>query len=144
VVATIDRTRQGDGYKSANSLNARFGATSQQHQGAPVMDWLNHHGKSLVERFDAHSYRILLDAMDTHNIATSRGFYSEVLRSMDLPIMIGSISSDVLYRPNEQEELATYLPKAQHITIESRHGHDGFLIDAEQFARPIADFLTVV
>jgi len=63
---------------------------------------------------------------------------------MDLHIMIGSISSDVLYRPNEQEELATYLPDAQHITIESRHSHNGFLIDAEQFARPIADFLAVV
>lgn len=131
-------------YRSADSLNARFGATSQQHQGAPVMDWLNHHGKSLVERFDAHSYRILLDAMDTHNIAISRGFYTEVLRTMDLPVMIGSISSDVLYRPREQAELATYLPNAQHITIDSNHGHDGFLIDAKQFARTIADFLAVV
>jgi homoserine O-acetyltransferase len=128
-------------YRLAESLNQRFGSKDNDDSSSPVIAWLHHHGKSLVERFDAHSYRILLDAMDCHDVSAHRGFYREVLRSMSLPMMIGSIDTDVLYRPSEQAELVTYLPNAYHVTISSRHGHDGFLMDAEQFAQPISDFL---
>jgi len=131
-------------YRSAESLNQRFGSKNIADSSSPVIDWLHHHGKSLIERFDAHSYRILLDAMDCHDVSADRGFYMDVLRSMNLPMMIGSIDTDVLYRPSEQAELVNYLPNAYHVTINSRHGHDGFLMDAEQFTQPISNFLATL
>jgi|GEM_PF-2972442 len=52
--------------------------------------------------------------------------------------------TDVLHRPSEQAELVTYLPNAYHVIINSPHGHDGFLMDAEQFAQPISNFLATL
>ena len=109
---------------------------------------MNENGKESPPKIDknieAPPLRIKLDAMDCHDVSADRGFYMDVLRSMNLPMMIGSIDTDLLYRPSEQAELVTYLPNAYYVTINSRHGHDGFLMDAEQFARPISNFLATV
>jgi homoserine O-acetyltransferase len=129
------------GYRSPASLERRFGRTSNLDGKFAVNAWLQFHGGALVDRFDAHSYRLLLDAMDTHDLARGRGDYAQVLQTMKLPIMIGSISSDALYVPSDQYELAHGLPLARLVQIDSDQGHDGFLIDAEQFAPELRRFL---
>ena len=72
----------------------------------------------------------LTEAMDSHDIARGRGAYERVLASIRQRALIVSIDSDVLYPPDEQEELAMLMPNAMLQTIASPHGHDGFLIDA--------------
>lgn len=122
-------------YRSPDSLDERFGR--QRAAGAVLAGdalargWLRHHGRSLAERFDANSYLRLLDAMDTHDLGRGRGDYGRVLRSISVPVLIGSLRSDALYVPAEQRELARLIPGARLLEIDSRHGHDGFLIDAE-------------
>jgi homoserine O-acetyltransferase len=126
-------------YRSARSLDARFG----RHPGGAVFgdraarpaapavaNWLAHHGASLVARFDALSYWRLLEAMDSHDLARGRGAYREVLRRIQLPVLVVSIPTDALYVPDEQRELAAALPDAELVDLDSEHGHDGFLIDA--------------
>ncbi len=132
------------GYRSTCSLDTRFGRlpASGEADGFAVRDWLRFHGESLVARFDAHSYRMLIDAMDTHDLARGRGNYPEVLAAMRLPVLIGSIASDALYQPHEQIELVRLLPQAQMLAIDSLHGHDGFLIDAPAYAKELAAFLS--
>jgi homoserine O-acetyltransferase len=129
-------------YRSPQSLGKRFGrATGDEVFGrraqAPndlaVSGWLRHHGQTLVDRFDANSYRRLLDAMDTHDLARGRGDYETVLRSIEQPVLVGSLSSDALYVPAEQHELARLIPGARLVEIDTAHGHDGFLIDAQAF-----------
>ncbi|MFZ4538976.1 homoserine O-acetyltransferase MetX [Propionivibrio sp.] len=129
-------------YRSPQSLARRFGRASgaevfgtQAHSPneLAVHGWLRHHGKKLVDRFDANSYRRLLDAMDTHDLSRGRGDYESVLRGIRQPVLVGSISSDGLYVPAEQHELARLIPGARLVEIDSEHGHDGFLIDAEAF-----------
>lgn len=111
-------------YRSALSL-------SRQHRSpGAVADWLKHHGASLVARFDAHSYRVLLDALDSHDLARDRGTLAEVLHTIRIPVLVVSIASDALYRPEEQAALAAMLPQAHLEVIESIYGHDGFLIEA--------------
>lgn len=130
------------GYRSAQSLQHRFGRASGAEVFGDQADspddlaasgWLRHHGRALTERFDANSYRRLLDAMDTHDLARGRGDYASVLRSIAQPVLIGSIASDALYVPRDQHELARLIPGARLVEIDSAHGHDGFLIDAPSF-----------
>jgi homoserine O-acetyltransferase len=137
-------------YRSAQSLDRRFGRDS----GAEVFGdrartpddfaaraWLRHHAQALVERFDANCYLTLIDAMDTHDLARGRGDFDAVLRGIRQPVLVGSIVSDALYVPAEQRALAGALPNAQLFDIDSEHGHDGFLMDAERFEPAIRRFV---
>ncbi len=128
-------------YRTARSLDARFGRHSGDavfgeratRPGAPaVANWLSHHGESLVARFDALSYWRLLDAMDSHDLGRGRGSYREVARRIQQPVLVVSIPTDTLYVAAEQIELAEVLPDAELVELDSEHGHDGFLIDAER------------
>jgi len=49
--------------------------------------------------------------------------------------------SDVLYPIQEQKDLADMLPNSTLAIIHSEDGHDGFLLEQEQVAKHIADFL---
>ncbi|MBW7901755.1 MAG: homoserine O-acetyltransferase [Rhodocyclaceae bacterium] len=140
-------------YRSPDSLARRFGRASGgeifgERAQAPVdyavKGWLRHHGRALVERFDANSYRTLLDAMDSHDLARGRGVYEEVLQRIRQPALIGSVSSDALYVPADQRSLALLLPNARFFEIDSAHGHDGFLIDAERFEPTVRQFVDTV
>lgn len=136
-------------YRSPGSLTGRFGRLREADvfgQGCDaqgdfaVNNWLRHHARMLVERFDANSYRVLLDAMDTHDLARRRGEVAEVLRRIHQPVLVGSIDTDTLYVPSDQHELARLLPDATLLAIDSPHGHDGFLIDAARFQADLLAF----
>ncbi len=136
-------------YRSPESLAQRFGRAAGgevfgQESDDPgdfaVNGWLRHHGRSLVERFDANSYRVLLDALDTHDVARRRGDYQSVLQSIRVPVLVGSIRSDALYCPSDQKELARLIPGARLLHIHSSHGHDGFLIDAAAYQADLVGF----
>lgn len=137
-------------YRSPGSLGERFGRRSGSEvfcdqartpDELAVKGWLHYHGQALVERFDANAYRVLLDAMDTHDLGRGRGGYAAVLRQIQQPVLVGSIASDALYVPADQQELAGQLPAAQWLAIDSGHGHDGFLIDAPRFEPEIRRFV---
>jgi homoserine O-acetyltransferase len=118
-------------YRSRASLEHRF---SRDHGGDgrfAVLGWLSHHGRALVERFDAACYVALTRAMDTHDVGRGRGEWRQALESVRIPALVVSVDSDVLYPPAEQAELAAALPAARLVTLSSPHGHDAFLIEAE-------------
>lgn len=121
-------------YRSPCSLARRF-----LPQGG-VGRWLQHHGEKLVARFDANSYRVLLDALDSHDLARDRGTLAEALHALRIPVLVVSIASDALYLPEEQTALAALLPDARLRTMDSLHGHDGFLIDAEHIESLVRTF----
>jgi len=107
-----------------------------------VEDYLRAQGSKFNERgFDAGAYVRLTEAMDSHDMGRNRGDYYDVLRSIKIPVLIASISSDVLYPVSEQLELAQYLPNSQHHMIESPEGHDGFLLEAAKTGLLVRGFL---
>lgn len=128
-------------YRTARSLDARFGrhpgaalfgARAARPDAPAVANWLSHHGRGLVARFDALSYWRLLESMDSHDLGRGRGSYREVARRIQQPVLVVSIPSDALYVAAEQQELAEVLPDAELVELDSEHGHDGFLIDADR------------
>jgi homoserine O-acetyltransferase len=56
----------------------------------------------------------------------------KVLEQLKIPILVIGIDSDILYPPAEQQELADALPLGELQIIESKHGHDAFLINFDQ------------
>ena len=139
-MATYRSPRSLDERFGRRSGHAVFGADSDVPDDYAVNGWLRHHGRSLTERFDANSYRILIDALDTHDLARGRGDYEAVLRAIRQPVLVGSIDTDGLYVPSDQWELVRLIPNATLLAIDSVHGHDGFLIDAARFHDALLEF----
>ena len=79
--------------------------------------------------------------MDSHDVSRGRGEYTQVLNSIQQPILVLGIRSDVLYPIHEQQELRDYLGNADFHILESDEGHDGFLIEQEQVGRHLQRFL---
>jgi homoserine O-acetyltransferase len=128
-------------YRSRGSFESRF-ARSRQGRGElfQVESYLRHQGRKLIERFDANAYVTLTKAMDAHDVGAGRAGYEEALRSIAQPALIVAIPSDVLYPPEEQEELAAFMPRAELRQLDSPHGHDAFLIDMEPLNELIVTF----
>ncbi|MBF8169855.1 homoserine O-acetyltransferase [Streptomyces olivaceus] len=135
-------------YRSEPELQDRFG---RAHQGAEdpwrggryqVDSYLGHHAAKLVRRFDAGSYVVLSEAMNSHDIGRGRGGVRAALRRVTAPALVAGVDSDRLYPPSQQAELAAGITTADRLRlIESRHGHDGFLIAVEQVAALVAELL---
>jgi homoserine O-acetyltransferase len=51
-----------------------------------------------------------------------------------------SISSDLLFPPQEVKRHVPLTPGAQYHEIESLYGHDGFLLENEKLDRTIKEF----
>src|SRR5690606_1219946 len=96
-----------------------------------VGTYLAHQGRKLVERFDANCYVKLTLSMDTHDVARGRGEYFDVLASISQPALAIGIDTDILYPVDEQRELAEHMPNARLAVLESRHGPEAFLIEAD-------------
>ncbi len=107
-----------------------------------VENYLHYQGEKLVQRFDANTYLYLSRAMDFHDLARRRAPLPEVLARIQAPGLFIGISSDILYPPREQQEMARRVPAASYREIQSPHGHDAFLIEFEQLNRFIGEFLS--
>ncbi len=126
-------------YRSRPGFEQRFGRDRREGR-YEVARYLEHQGRKLVDRFDANSYLTLLAAMDSHDLARGRGSLESVLRNLELPVLVVSSSTDVLYPAEEQIELATLLPRADYVELASAHGHDAFLIEQGAVNRILQDF----
>ena len=113
-----------------------------------VESYLHHHGEKLVRRFDANSYIVLNRAMDLHDCARGRSSMEKAFARLAAPVLTISISSDVLYQPRLQTDLADLARGAgvhvEHQYIESPHGHDGFLLESDAVGAAMAKFLDTV
>ncbi len=127
-------------YRSFENFQSRFGRDIQEDGLFGVESYLRYQGRKLVERFDANTYVTLTKAMDMHDLSRGRGPYESVLGSLQIPVEILSIISDVLYPKEEQEELGRLMPKSRVIYLDEPYGHDAFLIDIEKVSRMVVEF----
>ena len=127
-------------YRSWDSFAERFGREEREEDVYQVQSYLRHQGEKINERFDANTYVTLTHAMHTHDLARGRGEYPDVLATIEQPALVVSVSTDALYPPAEQLELAEHMPNAQYKILDSQHGHDGFLIETEKLGEMIARF----
>jgi homoserine O-acetyltransferase len=133
-------------YRSELELEERFGRArtsgSSFAEGFQVESYLEHHGRRLVERFDAESYETITRAMDMHDVTIGRGDLAATLGSIAIPSLSVGISSDVLYPPREQRAIAELIPNGIYAEIGSPCGHDAFLIEYDQLNILLGSFLS--
>ena len=145
-------------FRSDNVFTERFGRSLTDQaaigdtfglwQEFEVERYLHYHGDKLVRRFDANSYLIIGKAMDLHDVARGRGGLEAAMARIRVPNLTMGISSDFLYPPYQQRQMARMLSRtglpSSYIEIDSPHGHDAFLIHVDQVGEPIAKFLAQV
>jgi homoserine O-acetyltransferase len=108
---------------------------------AAIVSLLERQGQELVERFDANSYITLTRAMSRHDVGRDRGGLAAALARITARVHVVSVSSDRLFPPIRQQQLADALPAgAAYTSLQSDLGHDGFLEEIAQL-RPILDQL---
>ena len=127
-------------YRSKPSFDERFGRRMQSADVYAMESYLRYQGQQLVDRFDAATYMALTRAMDTHDVARGRGDFEAVLHGIRQPALVVSIDSDVLYYPEEQEEIARLVPNARLVRLASKDGHDAFLIDVDWLSDVVSEF----
>ncbi len=118
-------------YRTPAGLEHRFGRQQDGDGNFRVNSWLHAHGDKLVERFDATSYRALIDAMDTHDIGRARGGIAAALSTVASRLTGVGIAGDLLY-PAESVMEWTSASHARYESITSPHGHDAFLLETTQ------------
>jgi len=104
--------------------------------------YINYQGDKLVQRFNAYSYWQLTKSMDSHHLGRQRGGKLEpILASIHQKTLIIGISSDILCPLTEQQFLATHIPGATLIVIDSDYGHDGFMVESKIISQHLAEWL---
>lgn len=126
-------------YRSELELHERFGREEQDEpageSGRPrytVESYLDHHGGKLARRFDANSYAVLSEAMNSHDIGRGRGGLEAALAPFAGHLVVAPVDSDRLYPPRLSSEIAAARPGTRLRTIHSAVGHDGFLTEVDQ------------
>ena len=141
-------------YRSPSELNYRF-ERSWQSSISPlgasgkfaVESYLDFHGNKFTRRFDANSYMLLVQAMNSHDLGRDRGGVTAALSRISAKNLILGIDSDRLFPVENQvaiaREVSHNIDSGVAVVIHSEFGHDGFLIEAHlvgpQLARLLAN-----
>jgi homoserine O-acetyltransferase len=141
-------------YRSPSELNDRF-ERSWQSGVSPLGDsgrfavesYLDFHGNKFTRRFDANSYVLLVQAMNSHDIGRDRGGVTAALSRVTAKSLVLGIDSDRLMPVADQLAIAHGLPGTidggTATVIHSEFGHDAFLIEVEIVGPHLARLLAL-
>ncbi|MFJ1760720.1 homoserine O-acetyltransferase [Amycolatopsis sp. NPDC088138] len=128
-------------YRSEPELAERFGRSYQGDEDPlrggrfAVESYLDHHAEKLAGRFDANSYLVLTESMNTHDVGRDRGGVAAALGRVSARAVIGGVDSDRLYPLYQSAEIAAGISGGlEPAVVSSPYGHDSFLIETGQIA----------
>ncbi|MDR1534644.1 MAG: homoserine O-acetyltransferase [Planctomycetota bacterium] len=142
-------------YLSNEGMDSKFGRRLQNRnkpgygfdEEFEVESYLNHQGRSFVERFDANSYLYILRAMDYYDAAErwGRGDLVAACERLQSEILVASFSSDWLYTPDGCQQLVHAICRSgravTYADIPSQYGHDAFLVETERVGKLLSGAL---
>ncbi|MGR2753199.1 homoserine O-acetyltransferase MetX [Agromyces arachidis] len=110
-----------------------------------VESYLDFHGNKFTRRFDANSYLVLTESMNSHDIGRGRGGVAAALDRVDALALVLGIDSDRYFPLAGQRELARGLRRTVHgdepVVLRSDYGHDAFLIEDDAVGGALAALL---
>jgi homoserine O-acetyltransferase/O-succinyltransferase len=128
-------------YRSEADFGERFGRRREPDGRYAVTSYLEHQGHKLVDRFDGDTYRVLVEAIDGHDIGRDRGGARQALACLAAAgarLTGVGIEGDILYGPDQVRELVALAREAgvdaTYREIRSTKGHDAFLVEWDQLA----------
>ncbi|GAA4367975.1 homoserine O-acetyltransferase MetX [Agromyces bauzanensis] len=127
-------------YRTAAELNSRFERSWQSGLDPlggggrfAVESYLDFHGNKFTRRFDANSYVVLTQAMNSHDVGRGRGGVAPALDRITAASLVLGIDSDRYFSLDGQVEIAAVLRRSVHgpepVVLHSEYGHDAFLIE---------------
>ncbi len=141
-------------YLSEESMTAKFGRNLQDSKSFSfnfrrdfaVESYLEHQGQRFVERFDANSYFYITRAMDYFDLsARAGGDLAKAFAPMKAVALVVSFSSDWLFPTAESRKIVYAMLKnrsnVSFCEVESRYGHDAFLLEVDILGGMVRDFL---
>ena len=132
-------------YRSREEMDSRFGRDPQPVEDPgtggryAVESYLDNQAGKLSRRFDAASYVVLTRAMNSHDVGRGRGGTARALATVSARTTVVGIDSDRLYPLEQQVHIADHVPAARLVTVPSRYGHDGFLVETAAVAEVLAE-----
>jgi homoserine O-acetyltransferase len=137
-------------YRSEADFDERFGRRVEPDGTASIVSYLDHQGRKLVDRFDAATYRVLVGAMDRHDIGLGRGGAVAALSGLATSgtQLVGvGIEDDILYGPRQIHQLVDAAVAAgvdaEYREIHSTKGHDAFLVEWDQLTAILREAVSV-
>ena len=94
-------------------------------------------GEKLAKRFNAFSYYVLSKAMDSHDVSRDRMSLKNALQQVKADTLVLNIQADLLFPLEDQQLLVKHIKNAKLEIINSKFGHDGFLIETDQIKEVI-------
>jgi homoserine O-acetyltransferase len=136
-------------YRSQQEINLRFNRLPQAGEDPlggggrfAVESYLDHHAEKLTYRFDANSYLVLTEAMNSHDVGRGRGGVAAALGRITARTAVAAIASDRLYPPELNAELAAGIPDCAPLqVVDSPYGHDGFLVEVDKVGAILVELL---
>jgi homoserine O-acetyltransferase len=127
-------------YRSDVELDARFGTHVQDDGRFAVASYLDHHAAKLAARFDAGSYVVLTEAMNSWDVGRGRGGPAAALSRVTARSLVAGVDSDRLYPTGQQQRVADGLGVPLRV-IASPYGHDGFLLETSAVGALVRELL---
>lgn len=140
-------------YRSGPEWEERFGRqrkNSTENRFGPdflVEHYLEHQGErwaNASSRFDPNAYLILSKAMDLFDLSVEGDYEKGICRIKSKTLVMGSVS-DLLLPVWQQREIATILRKSGtrciYYEIDSKYGHDTFLVDVDTISAGVKGHL---
>lgn len=97
-----------------------------------VQTYQEYQGKKLCDRFDVYSYVRICESGDSHDVGRGRNGIANALSRISSNTLVVGITSDILFPPSTQKDLADHIPGSVYEEMSSDFGHDGFLIEHRQ------------
>ena len=126
-------------YRTPESLKQKFQRSKNNDQLFNIESWLNHHGKTLSERFQLSAYKMMNQILKTIDITRNRGNFVEVAKTISANIHIVTINSDLFFKAEDNWnafiDLKLHKDNVSIHELKSIHGHDAFLIEYNQLSK---------
>ena len=114
----------------------------EKTDGYKAASYIEYQGEKLAQRFNAASYWLLTKAMDSHQLMRGRNTsIQELLGTFQQKTLIIGISSDILCPLIEQKLLNRHIPGSTFIEIDSKYGHDGFMVESKIISQHLSEWL---
>ena len=108
---------------------------SEKLSNYKACSYQRYQGEKLAKRFNAFSYYVLTKALDSHNVGRKRNGVREALARVKAHTIVLGITTDNLFPVDEQKFIADCVPEADYFELDSKYGHDGFLIETTKITR---------
>lgn len=123
-------------YRSSKSYDARF--TPDE-----VVNYQRYQGNKFKESYDLSCYLTMLNVLDSHHLDRQRDDVDEVFQSLNTKVLTMGFTDDLLYPDDQVRAVGERFKYHRHFFVPDNVGHDGFLLNFNDWAPNLYHFLKV-